>query len=182
MKSLSLTLAACAVLALTGCPATSSAPAPAVSPSPTPSPTATPHNTIAAETEGCEHLAGGPAAPVTAAALGQAGPEIKADHKRYDVTLIAGTGGNQGTVRFNNAEETEWSFFLNKDVPFVVRDGSGMSLPMLEHATSSTYCTDVKAHNVFLLGVGPATIEFGPTTESSVSVVVEETHPEAHSD
>jgi hypothetical protein len=178
MKHLS-PVAAALMLALAACTGPGTSPTPSPSPSAAVSPTAsaTPHNTNEAETEACEHLKEGPAAPTSATLTAEGAPEVKADHKRYDITLLPGTGGNRGTVRFNSAESAEWSFFTDKDIPVVVRDASGTSLPILEQSKRSTFCLEVKAHNVFKLDVGPYTAEFGPTTETTVGLVVEETHP-----
>lgn len=179
MKTFAPILAIAALVSLAACTGS-----PATSPSPTPTPSASPsaaaHNSLAAEGEACEHLKGGPAVAVTTTAEATGAPEVKADHKRYDLTFVAGAGGNRGTVRFNSAEAVEWSFFMNKDIPVVVRDAAGVSLPILERSTSSTLCGEIKAQNVFLLGVGPYTVEFGPTTETTVGLIVEETHPEGH--
>src|SRR5688572_14994746 len=48
------------------------------------------------DVEGCEHLQEGPATAVTATATSENAPAIRADHRRYDVTLVAGNGGNSG--------------------------------------------------------------------------------------
>jgi hypothetical protein len=182
MKTFAPTLAIAALISLAACTGTTTAPTPTPTPSVSPTASATPHNSLAAEGEACEHLKSGPAVAVTTTAEATGAPEVKADHKRYDLTFVAGAGGNRGVVRFNSAESAEWSFFMNKDIPVVVRDAAGVSLPILERSTSSTLCGEIKAQNVFMLGVGPYTVEFGPTTETTVGLIVEETHPEGHAD
>lgn len=172
MKLLFKSLAVALPLALAAC----SGP---TTPLPSPAPSVPPlHHTNEAEQEACEHLPGGPAAAVTAT-LGEAlAPEVKADHKRYDVNFVAGQGGNTGTVRFNSPEAVEWSFIMNKNVPIMVRDAAGVALPIVETKTSSTFCGDIKAAHILLLGVGPVTVQFGPTAETSVGLVIEESHPD----
>lgn len=180
MKSLLKPLAIVLPLALAACTgATGTAPTPTPSSAASVAPAAspTPHHTNAAEQEACEHLPGGPAVAVTGTLEATGAPEVKADHKRYDITFVAGRGGNTGTVRFNSPEAVEWSFILNQDVPIQVRDAAGVALPIVETKTSSTFCGDIKAAHILLLGVGPVTVQFGPTTEKSVGMVIEESHP-----
>jgi hypothetical protein len=180
MTSVFKSLAVFVPLALAACTSTAGTvptPAPSSAASVAPAASPTPHHTNEAEQEACEHLPGGPAVAVTGTLAATGAPEVKADHNRYDVTLVAGQGGNTGTVRFNSPEAVEWSFFLNKNVPFQVRDAAGVALPIIETKTSSTYCGDIKAGHIVLLGVGPVTVQFGPTTETSVGLVIEESHP-----
>jgi hypothetical protein len=176
---LPLALAAC-----TGGTATAPTPTPTPSSAASAAPSAapTPHNTNQAEQEACEHLPGGPAVAVTGTLEAAVAPEVKADHQRYDVTFVAGPGGNTGTVRFNSPEAVEWSFIMNQNVPIQVRDAAGVALPIVETKTSSTFCGDIKAAHILLLGVGPVTVQFGPTTEKSVGLVIEESHPHEEGD
>jgi hypothetical protein len=127
------------------------------------------------DVEGCEHLQEGPAAAVTAAATSSAAaPAIANDHKRYDITLVAVGGQQGGSVRFNSAEAGDYILFLNKDVPVSFKDATGKAIAIEESTKSATQCTDIQGRHVVELGVGVQYIEFGPTTETSVSVVLEE--------
>jgi hypothetical protein len=134
-----------------------------------------------ADVEACEHLQEGPAAPVTATASASGAPAVSNDHKRYDITLPAGTGGNVGSVSFAAAEATDYVFFTGSTVTLKVTSASGQEVTFEESATSSTECTNVKGRYVAPLQVGTYTLTFGPTSESSVSLVIEETnHEEEH--
>ena len=140
------------------------------------------NNANEADVEGCEHLKEGPASAVTATASTSGAPAVSNDHKRYDITLPAGTGGNVGSVSFASAEATDYVLFLGADVPVKVTSGSG-DVAFEESAKTSEVCTEVKGRYVVPLGVGTYTLTFGPTTQSSVSLVIEETsHDEEHKD
>lgn len=134
--------------------------------------TACPEPEPTLDDEACEHLAGGPAVAVTAAATGD-GPLIGEEHTRYDVALVPVTGGNGGAVRFASAEAGDHVFFLGAGVPLAVVDGSGQTVTPEETRTTGLACAEQKARVVVPLGVGTYHLRFGPTTESEVRVVVE---------
>lgn len=131
-----------------------------------------------ADVEGCEHLKEGPAASVTASTSASGAPAVSNDHKRYDITLPAGSGGNVGSVSFAAAEATDYVFFLGANVPLKVTNASGQEVTFEESATKSDQCTEVKGRYVAPLQVGTYTLTFGPTSESRVSLVIEETDHE----
>lgn len=132
-----------------------------------------------ADVEGCEHLQEGPSAAVTATAAASGAPAVSNDHKRYDITLPAGTGGNNtGSVSFAAGEASDYVFFLGADVPLKITNASGAAVAFEESATTSSACTQIKGRHVAPLQVGTYTLTFGPTTQSSVSLVIEETDHE----
>jgi hypothetical protein len=131
------------------------------------------------DVEGCEHLQDGPAVAVTAATAAGATPAVADDHQRYDVTLVAATGGMGGFVRFAAAAASDYIFFLNADVPVQFRDAAGAVVPPEDSASSSTVCTDIKGRHLVPLEVGPYDLQLGPTTATMVGIVVE---PAAHAD
>lgn len=134
-----------------------------------------------ADVEGCEHLQEGPSAAVTATAAASSAPAVSNDHKRYDITLPSGTGGNTGSVSFAAAEASDYVFFLGADVPLKITNASGAAVAFEESATTSNQCTQIKGRHVAPLQVGTYTLTFGPTTQSSVSLVIEETaHEHEH--
>ena len=138
------------------------------------------NNANEADVEGCEHLKEGPASAVTATASTSGAPAVSNDHKRYDITLPAGTGGNVGSVSFASAKASDYVLFLGADVPVKVTGSSG-DVAFEESAKASEQCTEVKGRYVVPLGVGTYTLTFGPTTQTSVSLVIEETsHDEEH--
>lgn len=127
-----------------------------------------------ADTEGCEHLQEGPAAPITATASSTGAPAVSNDHRRYDITLTDVTGGKGGSVSFAASEGTDYVFFTSADVPVTVKNGSGATVTAEESVKSSSTCTEVKGRHTFPLSVGTYTLTFGPTTATSVSLVIEE--------
>lgn len=134
-----------------------------------------------ADTEGCEHLQNGPAATVTASATATGAPAVNNDHKRYDVTLVDVSGQKGGSVTFAASEAADYVFFLGANVGFSVANANGQAVAIEESATSSSECTEVKGRHVVPLSVGTYTLTFGPTSATSVSVVVEEAaHEEGH--
>jgi hypothetical protein len=132
------------------------------------------------EAEGCEHLADGPASMVTAGDLATTTPPaVSDDHKRYDLTLVAAEGGNVGRVEFASDEAGEHSFFLNTQVPFVVKSADGVALTVDHTHSSSTLCDEVQLWSIFTLGVGTYWLEVGPTEVTGVGLVIEAGHGHA---
>jgi hypothetical protein len=136
-----------------------------------------------ADVEACEHLKEGPSAAVTATAATSGAPAVSNDHKRYDITLPAGTGGNVGSVSFAVSEASDYILFTGANVPVKVTSSAGQEVAFEENATSSPQCGEVKGRYVVPLQVGTYTLTFGPTTQSTVSLVIEETdHETEHED
>lgn len=125
------------------------------------------------DAEACEHLKEGPATPVTAAATN--GPAVSNDHRRYDVTLAETGGQRGGQVTFAATEQSDYVFFLGKDIPVTFANASGGAVEVESVEKSSTECTEIKAKHTVPLDVGTYTLTFGPTTETTVGVVIEET-------
>ncbi|HVG57065.1 MAG TPA: hypothetical protein VNA24_00820 [Hyalangium sp.] len=134
-----------------------------------------------ADTEGCEHLQSGPATAVTATANTTGAPAVSNDHRRYDITLTDVTGGKGGSVSFASAEAVDYVLFTSADVPVTVKDSSGMTVAPEESVKSSSTCTEVKGRHTIPLAVGTYTLTFGPTTATTVSLVIEEgSHDHEH--
>ncbi|RKG76391.1 hypothetical protein [Corallococcus terminator] len=129
--------------------------------------------------EGCEHLQEGPAVSVTAAVSGT-GPAVSNDHKRYDIALVDVTGGKGGAVSFAVAEATDYVLFTSAPVPVKVTNGSGATVEFEESTNSSTLCSDIQGRHIVPLTVGTHTLTFGPSTLSSVSLVIEESGEHDH--
>ena len=134
--------------------------------------TACPQPEPTIDDEACEHLADGPASAIPAVASGE-DPMIGDDHTRYDITLVPGASGHEGSVRFAAAEAGDHVFFLDADVPLEVRDASGAVIAIEEKRTSGLACPELGARVVVPLGVGTVSLRFGPTAASVVRVVVE---------
>lgn len=131
--------------------------------------------------EGCEHLQKGPAVNVTAAASG-VGPSVSNNHTRYDIALVDVAGGKGGAVSFAVSEATDYVLFTSAPVPVKVTNGSGATVAFEESTNSSALCSDIQGRHVVPLTVGTHTLTFGPSTLSSVSLVIEEsgTHDHDH--
>lgn len=127
-----------------------------------------------ADVEACEHLQEGPASSVTASASGTGAPTVSNDHRRYDIALVDVTGGKGGSVSFAAAEATDYILFTSADVPVVVKDSNGQTVAFEATTKSSSECTEVKGRHTVPLTVGTYTLTFGPTTATSVSLVIEE--------
>jgi hypothetical protein len=126
------------------------------------------------DVEGCEHLKEGPASSITASATANGAPAVKNDHRRYDITLVDVTGGKGGSVSFAAAEESDYIIFTSADVPVSIQDANGQAVAIEASAKSSTECVEIKGRHTVPMKVGTHTITFGPTTLTSVSVVIEE--------
>lgn len=126
------------------------------------------------DAEGCEHLKEGPPAAVTATAGTAGAPAIKADHQRYDAALVDVTGGKGGHVSYASAEAAHYVFFLDADVPVKFLDSSSNEVVPEESATSSAGCAEIKGRHAVPLGVGTYFLSLGPTSQTSVGIVVEE--------
>jgi hypothetical protein len=99
---------------------------------------------------------------------------VSNDHHRYDITLTDVTGGKGGSVSFAVAAATDYILFTNTDVQVAVKDANGQTIAIAASANTSTQCTDIKGRYTVPLAVGTQTITFGPTTATSVSLVIEE--------
>jgi hypothetical protein len=131
------------------------------------------------DVEGCEHLQEGPSTAVTATAATAGAPAVKDDHRRYDVTLVDVTGGKGGSVTFAAAAEGDYVLFTSADVQVAIKDANGQAVGIEASAKSSTECTEIKGRHTIPMKVGTHTLTFGPTTQTSVALVIEQA---AHAD
>jgi hypothetical protein len=127
----------------------------------------------AADGEGCEHLQEGPEVAVTATATAAGAPSVDDDHMRYDITLVAISGGQGGVVKFAAAAAGTHVIFLGADVPLFITDAAGAPVAITESSSSSEACADIKGKHVVDLEVGTYNLTLGPTASTSVSMVVE---------
>jgi len=126
------------------------------------------------DTKPCEYLQEGPASSVTASASATGAPAVSADPRRYDISLIDVTGGKGGSVSFSVAEAGDYTLYLNGEVPVNVTNASGQRLEVTVSGTGSSECTEIKRRHTFTLAAGMHSIAFGPTTVSSVSLVIDQ--------
>jgi hypothetical protein len=99
---------------------------------------------------------------------------VSNDHRRYDITLVDVTGGKGGSVSFSAAEGTDYILFTGEDVPVTVKNSSGTTVSPEASVKTSSECTEVKGRHTYPLSVGTYSLTFGPTTLTSVSLVIEE--------
>ncbi len=124
------------------------------------------------DSDACEHLQEGPASAVTASANELGAPAVSHDHRRYDISLIDGTGGKGGSVSFAVAEAGRYTVFLNGEVPVNLKDANGQRIEVLASGADSSKCSELKRMHFFELAVGTYSLTFGPTTAGSVSLVI----------
>ena len=122
--------------------------------------------------EACEHMADGPAASHTAT-LAAPYPNVNAEHTRHDVTLVDDAGQLRGTVVYEVGEATDYLVFFDKDIPVAFFDSLGVEIAA-EGSEAVTLCDEVAVQKTVELGVGSVELRFGPTSETTVSVVIEE--------
>ena len=130
--------------------------------------------------EACEHTKEGPFQDVTATAAADGAPSATFAHTAVRITLVEDADDNtqnSGYVTFAADEAAEFAFFLSTDVPLAIMDANSAAVD-IEESADVAECTEVaKQHNADL-EVGTYTLKIGPTTEASVSLVVEEANHE----
>ena len=126
--------------------------------------------------EACEHTKEGPFEDVTATAAADGAPSATFAHTAVHITLVEDADDNtkkSGYVTYNADEAAEFAFFLSVDVPMTITDANGAAVE-IEESADVAECTEVaKQHNADL-EIGTYTLKIGPTTESMISLVVEE--------
>lgn len=129
--------------------------------------------------EACEHTKEGPFEDITAkraAGDGDGAPSATHAHKAVRVTLVEDPNDaalNSGYVSYAADEAAEFAFFLSADVPFAILDASGNEVA-IEESADVAECSEVAKQHVADLEVGTYTLRIGPSSETMVSLVVEE--------
>ncbi len=162
-------------LVLAGCQLLTASPT-----NPTPSPSASAASIPEADLEACEHMNNGTATAITAVQGDVTPPSVSAGHTRYAITLPASNEQYAGKVLYNSSEETDYVLFFDQDVTLTVLDPDQQVVAIEASASSSVACGTVKARYVLPFGVGPHTLQLGPTAASTVSLVIEESAHEEH--
>ena len=126
-----------------------------------------------ADVGACKQLQEGPASAITASATVAGAPAVSNDPRRYDISFVDGTDGKGGSVSFAVARANHYTLFLNGVVSVVVRDANGQVVGVTASGTGSSECFDIQRQHFFPLEVGTYSITFGPTTASSVSLVID---------
>ena len=138
------------------------------------------HEDHSAAEEACEHTKEGPFQDVTATAAADGAPSATFAHTAVRITLVEDADDNtqnSGYVTFAADEAAEFAFFLSADAPLAIMDANSAAVE-IEESADVAECTEVaKQHNADLT-VGTYTLKIGPTTETSISLVVEEANHE----
>jgi hypothetical protein len=125
----------------------------------------------------CLHGSFGPFRSVTAAALGESGPDVSRAHTAFAITLPEADGGRAGAVRYRPTEDGDFAFFSSTQVAVTVRDAQGGEVEA-EVAKAVSGCDSLSAVTVHGLRAGEVyTLEFGPTSETVITLVVEHIEP-----
>lgn len=129
--------------------------------------------------EACEHMAEGPMESKQAnlVTMSRERAVVTAEHRRWDVQLVANAGKNEGYVLFENAEEGDFHFYLGADVPFKLKQ-DGKDVTFEATSKSGFGCDAVKASYAAELGIGQVELHFGPTDQKAVSLVLEKAEGE----
>lgn len=124
--------------------------------------------------EACEHMVEGPGESVTASADGVTDvPDVSTHHTRFDVALADVDGGKGGFVSYAAEEEGDYVVFLSEDMSVGATDASGAEVLAVSSESGTAPCDEVATAVTFELGVGTYTLELGPASATSVSVVIE---------
>ncbi|MEM9492325.1 MAG: hypothetical protein AAGC55_24475, partial [Myxococcota bacterium] len=72
--------------------------------------------------------------------------------------------------------------FMNADIPVALFSAPGAQLTVEETNSNVTECTEVAIGHTFDLAVGSYTMEFGPTDQTTVQLVVGHAGEHSHED
>lgn len=125
----------------------------------------------------CEHVSQTPVA-VTAGVTDSTRGELgDAHHEFFEITV-----SDSGAVAFSPEEHGDHAFLLNVDVPFAVFTAAGTSIEIEETVTGLEGCADLAVmHVAHLEDDETYHLAFGPTTEATVGLIIEEyAHEEEH--
>lgn len=126
------------------------------------------------EEHACIHMEDGPAEPVVATASLTSAPSLAEPHTRYDVALDQVSDTAPAYVSFSASDAADYLIMLSAVEPVRVLDETGELVPFLESRESSVYCEAIQSRHVATLEAGQYYLELGPTSATSLSVVLEE--------
>jgi hypothetical protein len=129
--------------------------------------------------EACKHIqdAANAVAVTTAATASDSAPEVKADHKRYDVALQTVDDRNyEGYVRYASTEAGDALLFTDQVTHISMQTAAGDQLSAESTDGAIPACTQVKHRSVFALGVGTHLIRFWYTSAPKIGLVIETHH------
>ncbi len=130
--------------------------------------------------EACAHMKNGPDSAITATASLKGAPGISKGHLRYTISMTGEGDAKTGYVTYTAAKAEDYRFFLSQDIPLVFSTAGAVVAPE-KMATNVEACSDlIKADYTVELAAATYTLTFGPTSASTVQVVVEADHGDSH--
>ena len=117
------------------------------------------------DADACEHMIGGPAQDVTAGADEDNAVVVSFEHTRVDIALVPLEGQMGGYLRYEAAEEGEFAFFFDQDVPVTLVGGD------FEASGPADACSEVVIGHTADLSVGPTLLKVGPTDAETLRLV-----------
>lgn len=124
---------------------------------------------------GCEHVTGGPAEAVTAAADAASAPLGWEEHHRMDVTLLDDTAGAfHGHVHLDVDAAGEIVVMLMQNVTIELKSADGTVLTPEETHENHASCTGAAVNHVFDVEVGRYEMYISGAPSADVSYVIAE--------
>ena len=130
------------------------------------------HESESLADEACTHTRSGPYVNIEASTAPAGLGDATHAHTGVVISLTPTTGGNGGMVTLKADEAADYMLFLSADLPLVVRDAANAEVG-IEESAAVTECDEVAVKHVVEMQKGTYTLEFGPTTETKVTLVVE---------
>lgn len=130
----------------------------------------------------CGHLVGGPFESVNAApdATDALGPDHNATFEHTAVTTMLISGA--GFVHLDIEEEGEFAIGLSSNIPLSFTHEGAAVTPEESFQPPSNLCSDLAIVHVIDLEAGEIVLEFGPSSESDIVMVVESLGEHDHGD
>jgi hypothetical protein len=120
--------------------------------------------------EACRIAQEGPSNAVSASLTAdESAGDVSAERTRHDVTLVALTGGNGGSLQLDS-EGGRHIIYQTKTITLAVKDAAGTDVVMT--SVEEQECAEVVSSNDGVLPAGQLFINLGPSPESDVSLIV----------
>lgn len=134
----------------------------------------------AIEAHACIHFAEGPFEALTAATTAATAPLLAEHHTVYQVALTSFQGQRGGWVTFAPDADGDHFLFADSFEPLDLYDGAMTPVIFEDVREGSTECDEIQGRWVAHLHMadGPFYVEIGPTSATSIGLLVEE--GEAH--
>lgn len=140
------------------------------------------HGSEPKDVHACEHVESGPEAAVTASVDRAGAPEGFEAHTLVVATLADIDGGKGGFLTLTLAEAGEYRLLLTAAVPVAILPEGGATAVAPESTGDPDGCDAAAQVQVFDLPAGAHTLSVGPTTEGTLSFVLELQEDHDHDD